>query len=120
MSNDTAPVKRMADLLKAGATMLFEHCPQCGSPLFKLNDEIRCLTCDKRVVIVKSDEEIPDVSKADLLNELEVRVLSKLLEVSNYVQEETDISKLAALGSLLSTWLDVLGKVRKINKTGTL
>ncbi len=120
MGGDTASVKRMADLLKAGATMLFEHCPQCGSPLFKLNDEVRCLKCDKRVVIVKSDEEIPDVSKVDLLSDLEVMVLSKLREVSNYVQEETDVTKLTALSSLLSTWLDVLEKVRKIKKTGTL
>ncbi|KON30663.1 hypothetical protein AC480_00575 [miscellaneous Crenarchaeota group archaeon SMTZ1-55] len=120
MSDDTASVKRMADLLKAGATMLFEHCPQCGSPLFKLNDEVRCLTCDKRVVIVKTGDEIPDVSKADLLSDLEIMVLSKLREVSNYVQEETDVTKLTALGSLLATWLDVLEKVRKINKKSTL
>lgn len=120
MSSDTEAVKRMADLLKAGATMLFEHCPQCGSPLFKLNDEVRCLNCDKRVVIVKSDNEIPDVSKVDLLSDIENMVLSKLREVSNYMQEETDVTKLTALGSLLSTWLDVLEKVRKINKTGTL
>lgn len=120
MSSETESVKRMADWLKAGATMLFEHCPQCGSPLFKLNDEVRCLNCDKRVVIVKSDEEIPDVSKVDLLSDIEETVLSKLREVSNYAQEETDVPKLAVLGSLLSTWLDVLEKVQKINKTSAL
>lgn len=120
MSGDEESVKRMADLLKSGATMLFEHCPQCGSPLFKLHDEVSCPQCDKRVIIVKAGEEIPDVSKVDLLSDVEDVVLSKIQEVSLYVSEEKDVSRLEALGSLLSIWLDVLEKVRKINKPSKL
>ena len=106
----------MANLLKSGATMLFEHCPQCGSPLFKLQDEVSCPKCDKRVVIVKAGEQVPDVSKSDLLSDVEDAVLSKIQEVSNRVSEEKDVSKLVALGNLLLTWLDVLEKVRKIQR----
>ena len=116
MSGDEESIKRMADLLKSGATMLFEHCPQCGSPLFKLQDEVRCPKCDKRVVIVKAGEKVPDVSKSDLLSDVEDTVLSNLQEVSNLVREEKDVSKLVALGNLLSIWLDVLEKVRKIQR----
>jgi UPF0148 protein len=116
MSGDEESIKRMADLLKSGATMLFEHCPQCGSPLFKLQDQVRCPKCDKRVVIVKTGEEIPDLSKSNLLSDVEDAVLSKLQEVSDRVREEKDVSKLADLGILLSTWLDVLEKVRNIQR----
>ena len=116
MSGDEESIKRMADFLKSGATMLFEHCPQCGSPLFKLQDEIRCPKCDKRVLIVKTGEEIPDLSKSDRLSDVEDTVLSKLQEISDRVREEKDFSKLLALGNLLSTWLDVLEKVQKIQQ----
>lgn len=116
MSRDEESIKRMADLLKSGATMLFEHCPQCGSPLFKLQDEVRCPKCDKRVIIVKTGEEVPDVSKSELLIDVEDTILYKLQEFSDRVRDEKDVSKLVALGNLLSTWLDVLEKVRKIQR----
>lgn len=113
MSGDEESIKRMADLLKSGATMLFEHCPQCGSPLFKLQNEIRCPKCDKRVVIVKSGEKIPDASRSELLSDVESTVLYMLREVSERVRGEKDVSKLESYGRLLSIWLDVLDKVRK-------
>lgn len=116
VSRDEESIKRMADLLKSGATMLFEHCPQCGSPLFKLQDEVRCPKCDKRVIIVKTGEEVPDMSKSDLLIDVEDTILYKLQEFSDRVRDEKDVSKLVALGNLLSTWLDVLEKVRKIQR----
>jgi UPF0148 protein len=112
MSDDEESIKRMADLLKSGSTMLFEHCPQCGSPLFKLQDEIRCPKCDKRVVILKAGEEIPDVSRSELLSAVENTVLYILQEVSERVSVEKDVSKLESYGRLLSIWLDVLDKVR--------
>ena len=116
MSNEETPVKRMADLLKAGATMLFEHCPQCGSPLFKIQDEVWCTNCDKKVLIIKRSEDIPDTSTAILLNDIETTVVSKLQEVNQRVLDETDVSNLESLGTLLSTWLEVYEKIKKIQK----
>ncbi len=113
VSSDKEQVKRMADLLKSGAAMLFEHCPQCGSPLFKIRDEVWCPTCNKRVIIVKGEEEIPDFSSSTLLSDVEKIVLSKVQEVSQRIKDEEDISKLEKLGNLLSMWLEVLEKVRK-------
>ena len=116
MSSDREQVKRMADLLKSGATMLFEHCPQCGSPLFKIRDEVWCTKCDRRVIIVKTEEEIPDLSGSILLGDVEKIVLSKVQEVSQRIREEEDISRLETLSNLLSTWLGVLERIRKIQK----
>ena len=113
VSSDKEQVKRMADLLKSGAAMLFEHCPQCGSPLFKIRDEVWCPTCNKRVIIVKGGEEIPDLSSSTLLSDVEKIVLSKVQEVSQRIKDEEDVSKLEKLGNLLLTWLEVLEKVRK-------
>ena len=116
MSKNDEQTKRMADLLKSGATMLFEHCPQCGSPLFKIQDEVWCTNCDKKVVIIKRSEEVPDTSTAILLSDIETTVLSKLQEINQRVRDETDVSNLEALGNLLSTWLEVYEKIKNIHK----
>ena len=58
MSREDTAVKRMAQLLKSGATMLERVCPQCNVPLFRLKSgEIICPSCGQRFVIVQSEEE---------------------------------------------------------------
>ena len=116
MSEDKEPIKRMADLLKSGATMIFEHCPQCGSPLFKIRDEVWCPTCNKKVIIVKAGEEPPDLSSSTLLSDVERIVLSKIQGISQRIKDEDDVSRLETLGNLLSRWLEMLEKLRRIQK----
>lgn len=113
MSKNKEEVKHMANLLKSGATMLFEHCPQCGSPLFKIQNEIWCSKCNKKVVKVKKGEEL---SHSTLLKAIEKIVLLKLKEVSLHLKNESDITKLENLSNLLSIWLDILQKIWKIQK----
>ena len=114
MNNKEPPVKRMADLLKSGATMLFEHCPQCGSPLFKIQDEVWCAACDKKILILKQSEAAPDTSTTTLLSALKATVLAKLQDVHQRVQAESDIENLESLATLLSTWLDLYDKIQKL------
>ncbi|MEN3059018.1 MAG: Sjogren's syndrome/scleroderma autoantigen 1 family protein, partial [Candidatus Methanosuratincola petrocarbonis] len=54
MSTRDSQVKRMADLLREGATMLSQACPECKTPLFRLSSgEVICPGCNKRVVFAK-------------------------------------------------------------------
>ncbi len=49
-------IKKMATLLRSGATMLDKYCPNCNYILFRLkNDQIYCPICDREVIIVKGD-----------------------------------------------------------------
>ena len=49
-------IKKMATLLRSGATMLDRYCPNCNYILFRLkNDQIYCPICDREVIIVKGD-----------------------------------------------------------------
>ena len=51
-------MKQMAELLRSGATMLSNSCPECGSPLFMLKSgDIVCANCQRRVMIVTEEEE---------------------------------------------------------------
>ena len=112
MNKNMKDIENMASLLKSGATMLFEHCPQCDSPLFKLqNDEIWCPRCNKKVVKLKKGEEI---SRSTSLKEIEKIVFFKLKEISLHFKDENDFTKLENLSNLLSLCLDILHKIRKI------
>jgi Uncharacterized Zn-finger containing protein len=64
-------VKRMSELLKAGAAMLAETCPSCGSPLFRLRGgEVICPLHGK-VFLVRSDEEASTASVISVLSKIE-------------------------------------------------
>lgn len=106
-------VKQMAEWLKKGAAMLSEQCPECGSPLFKLQGEIWCPKCNKRVVIIKK-EEVPRVVGPMLLAGVEDTILIKISEINAQIKAEKDPEKLEKLGGLLSTWLEALEKLKKI------
>jgi len=109
-------LRRMADMLKAGATMLPRQCPICHAPLFQIGEEIWCPKCNKRVVIV-SDSEEPTLAAAPfILRSLEETVINKISETRALIDGETDPEKLEDLGQLLSMWLDILYKIRKVQE----
>lgn len=114
MSNEEN-VKRMADLLRSGATMLEYNCPVCSSPLFRIKGEVWCPKCNKRVIISREGEET-QVTIQPLLNETEKIILLKIQESCQQIAEEKDIAKLERLSSLLAKWLDVLERTRRIQK----
>lgn len=114
MESEKEQFKRMADLLKSGATMLFEHCPECNSPLFKMGDEVRCPKCNRRVVIVKSEEEMLKAQGPPVLEAVEEVVLAKLQETVQQLKDEKDPDRLQKLGDLLTTWIGLVEKMKRL------
>ncbi|MFH0749141.1 MAG: Sjogren's syndrome/scleroderma autoantigen 1 family protein [Candidatus Bathyarchaeota archaeon] len=109
-------LKQMADLLKSGARMLEDHCPECNSPLFLVKGTVWCPKCQKKVIIIKEGEE-PPKTVLPSLNNVESIILTKIQETSKLIMEEKDIENLEKLSNLLLKWLDVLEKSIKIQKT---
>ncbi|MCX8176306.1 MAG: hypothetical protein N3E48_03640 [Candidatus Bathyarchaeota archaeon] len=108
-------IKRMAEALKTGATMLNQSCPQCNSPLFKLpSEEIYCFTCDKKVVIVKSDEEAFRANLPLTLIRLEESLMVKLQQLEQKIREEENLNNLKILLDLTISTLEALKKIKKI------
>ncbi len=106
----------MAELLKSGATMLSKSCPECGSPLFKVGNDIICAKCNKKVVIVKATEKEDKITEEAVLSNLEQTVLSKIKDVNNAINSENDKEKLILNSQALSIWLDILDKIRKLRR----
>jgi UPF0148 protein len=117
VTKDSKAIKKMADLLRQGATLTEHSCPACASPLFKLRSgDLWCASCQKRVIIVREGEPEPEANQAPAFSSLESTILGKIQAIEKQLAEETDTEKLTKLGATLSTLLENLEKIRKMRK----
>ena len=107
-------VKRMAELLKSGATMLSENCPECGTPLFRRGKETFCPKCNRTVVIIQSAEDESRLMTDRVLETSEQTLFVKIQEINTALKNETDPEKLVAYGNALSSWLSAIEKLRRL------
>ncbi len=110
-------VKRMADLLKSGATMLSDICPECGSPLFRVKGEVFCAKCNKPVVYARATGPVATVSPSNSLESLEQTLVGKISETNELLKTEKDIDRLQAYSNLVFGWLSTLEKLRKVKES---
>jgi UPF0148 protein len=116
MSED---VRRMADLLKSGATMLSDTCPVCGSPLFRVKGEVFCAKCNKPVIYEKATATgpSPTISARHLLDSLEQTIVAKLNEANEALKGEKEPERLAVYSNLVFGWLSTLEKLRSVRES---
>src|SRR5208283_1112927 len=91
-------VKKMAELLKSGAAMLSETCPECGTPLFRKGNETFCPKCNKPVVIIQSAEQETRLRMDRVLGDSEQILLAKIQELNLAMKNERDPEKLIEYG----------------------
>lgn len=114
---DDKPIKRMADLLRQGATLTDLSCPACASPLFRLKDgTLWCAKDEKKVVVVKEGDEQEKASSA-AYDKLEATLLAKVQGIQDKIQNTEDVEELQKLSLALSELLGNLEKVKKMKKT---
>ena len=110
------PIKRMADLLRQGATLTDLSCPACSSPLFRLKDgTLWCAKCEKKVVVVKEGEE-PEKASNTTYDKLEATLLAKVQNIQDKIQNTEDVEELQKLSITLSELLGNLEKIKKMKK----
>lgn len=105
-------MKNMGELLRKGATMLSESCPECNTPLFRLKDgSLICPMCNKPVVIVPADADTAGMAQQGSIDET---LLNKVKEIQGKLEEATEPEKINALLETLMKLLDARERVRKI------
>ncbi len=110
------PIKRMADLLRQGATLTDLACPACATPLFRLKDgTLWCAKDEKKVIVVKENEESGKASST-AYEKLEATLLTKVEEIQNQIQQTSNVDELQKLSSALSELLNNLEKIQKIKE----
>jgi UPF0148 protein len=111
---DDLSVKKMADLLRRGATMLAQPCPHCGSPLMKAGEEVFCTTCNRRI----GDERAEKISlekeiDTSVFSALRRNIIQKLTALNGLLEREIDVDTLTRLANLLLLLLQSLEKLEK-------
>jgi len=111
-----ASVKKMAELLRQGATMLADACPQCGSPLLQVGDDIYCAMCDRRIVYADTDEEVESQAIRELIPKLRETLLTKLDTLNDVIERENDTETLTKLANLMVLLLQALHRLETMGK----
>jgi len=110
-------IKRMADLLKSGATMLSQVCPQCKVPLFKLRTgEIVCPSCGTRYYIVSNSREEAEALIHTTIERLERTIMSKLDTLNEILREGMPREREIEVVDSLIKWLEALERIERIKR----
>ncbi len=111
-------IKRMADLLRQGATLTDLACPNCGSPLFRLKDgTLWCGKDEKKVILVKEGEEEAKVTGNSAMDKLETTLIAKVQDLQGKIERTEDVAELEKLTNALTELLNSLEKVKKLKKS---
>jgi UPF0148 protein len=116
---DDTPIKRMAELLRRGATLTDLSCPVCSSPLFRLQDgTLWCAKDEKKVIVVKEGDEPPkpvtEQSTNKAYEKLEATLLTKVQDIQSKIEKTQDVDELQKLTLALSELLNSLEKIKKM------
>ena len=117
MSNteDKNDIKKMAETLRKGSTLTSLVCPNCSSPIFRFQSgDHFCVKCNKKIILVKNEEEKNKIKNALALDKIEATLMMKVQEIQKKIQNEEKPEKLKELGMILSDILENLEKIRKI------
>lgn len=105
-------MKQMAELLRKGATMLSETCPECNTPLFRLKDgSLVCPMCNKPVMIVAADADTEVIAQQGSIDQT---LLNKVKEIQAMIEAEKDPERINVLLETLMKLMDARERVRKL------
>ena len=97
---ENTPIKRMANLLRQGATLTDLSCPVCSSPLFRLKDgTLWCAKDEKKVIVVKEGEEPPKQARTTKHSLRQARsiLMAKIQEIQGKIEKTEDMDELQKL-----------------------
>ena len=113
MSSDV--VKKIAQLVRAGAALTPYTCPACGTVLVRLKTgELYCANCVRTVVLVRSDEEAQQALEVVQLREVRRIVFDKIIQLGKEIEKLSAPEMVDHLRSL-SLLLDIYERLAKIH-----
>ena len=108
----------MADLLRQGATLTDLACPDCSSPLFRLQDgTLWCGKDEKKVILVKEGEEAPKATVNPAMDKLEATLMAKVQDLQGKIEKTDNVEELGKLTTALSELLNSLEKIKRMKKS---
>ncbi|MBD3189206.1 MAG: hypothetical protein GF308_01105 [Candidatus Heimdallarchaeota archaeon] len=118
-------VKALAEALGSGGTLLDISCPQCNSPLIKIDDKIYCKFCDKEVIVYKDEKELPpELQKAlrgstrelttpsSTDSKIEETMKQKIEKLRERLERTDEPDEIIKLSEAIDRLIDTLKKIR--------
>ncbi len=102
---EDSSIKKMAEYLLSGATMLAYHCPNCSFPIFRQNNKTFCPECGEVVIVKEGEEKKKKTVESNDSGYSEV-IISKRGELMERLKTEKDIRIIN----------EILDAIRKINE----
>lgn len=106
----------MGELLRAGAVMLSDTCPECGLPLFRLRSGETVCPIHGRVYIAKSEEEAERYTIVGVLESLENIVVRELASLRDKVEKGVKDEDREYIIRNIVGWLEVIERIERIKK----
>ncbi|MEM3437580.1 MAG: Sjogren's syndrome/scleroderma autoantigen 1 family protein [Nitrososphaerales archaeon] len=97
------------ELIRRGATLLKEACPNCGGLQIKYKNRILCINCNDLSHI--SSIEISNIS--ELTTNLEELALIKIQRLYDALSKEEDLDKQARIANLILLYMDIIERIKK-------
>lgn len=107
-------VKKAAELLKMGATLLSDTCPVCHVPLFKFRGDVFCPKCGRKIILVKGEREAVAARTPIALADVEETLIAKILDVNIRLTSMEDLDDIKKAGEVLNILLKTLSLVREL------
>jgi UPF0148 protein len=101
----------MAEYLLKGAKMLSRGCPTCGSPLFEIKGETRCVVCAETGQEQKPAEETGQTQKSSVTEgagTLAAELTHSLIILCQKVREEPDPERCLILVEAIGEGIEAL------------
>jgi UPF0148 protein len=118
-------LEQISKVLERGGKMLAQHCENCHSPLFKLQDKIVCPVCEYRKAensaeLSKEGREEKTEAKVQKATSTEHRttipideyVTSTIINIAENMRLETDLSRVQIQLECIETGLKILRMMR--------
>lgn len=103
-------MKQMADLLRNGAKMLGDSCPECSTPIFQLKSgEIICPRCQRPIKYLEKNQDMEKLIQQD---SLELTLINKIHEVQKMLEKEKDANKIKEITETLLVLLEAQKQVK--------
>lgn len=95
---DNDAIKRAAQLLLDGATMIQDSCPKCHSPLYRMkNGSLFCATCNLPVVTAEEQQQKKLQEKQEDINPIQ----AKIDQLGEQLLTETDLTKVKEIAATI-------------------
>jgi uncharacterized Zn finger protein (UPF0148 family) len=105
-------IKKMAELLRSGATMLQDTCPTCNSPLFRFEGKVFCVKCGPPSP--KPNAVHRSVDLDTIVPQMMSTILNKLRELDVQLNRTTDPESLYKSAKVVLTLLRALEHLKRL------